>query len=605
MKRFRLILQGSGLLLIITVIYLIYANRMALALMLMLGLAIIASAALLFIAAFRYYLSEPTEDTPPAVSVKRTETINVSLLWILSIIGLAVIVRLLCWAVPGAGFKQATTAGTDDGKIKITLLQINDVYEITALDSGRSGGLARVATLRKRLEKDNPNTFTLLAGDFISPSAIGTLKYDDMRMAGRQMIEVLNATGVDLVTFGNHEFDRTQPELQKCIDTSTFDWVSSNIKPLYSSGKFIKNRNGIREEIPSVYIKRFTDEDGTAVSVGFIGLTIKSSAGTDYVFYEDFLAGAGKAIRELQGKCDFIIALTHLSLDEDKLLAKKFPGLKMIIGGHEHTASRDTIGDVLIMKADANAKSAFKHFLEYNTATRTLSIKSDLQMITDATVNDPAVQAVVELWNARSTDLLRKEKGREPCEVVATLTATFDGTEKSVRYKRTNLTTAISETMMAFAKDNGLSADCALYNSGSLRLDDSLKGTVTYYDLFRLLPYPTTIRMDTLKGEVIRRLLNISWNNKGDGCFLQHANISGDSSRWKINSEDIDPNKDYRVVMNTYLAEGRQDKMEFLKDNKRWGKKTGDLLDLLGAYMKKRFNPRTDSTKRAMVIPCY
>src|SRR5689334_17823813 len=64
-----------------------------------------------------------------------------------------------------------------DDKIKITILQINDVYEIVPLDKGHSGGLARVARVCKDLRSKNNGTFiSVLAGDFLSPSAIGTLK---------------------------------------------------------------------------------------------------------------------------------------------------------------------------------------------------------------------------------------------------------------------------------------------------------------------------------------------------------------------------------------------------------------------------------------------
>ena len=49
----------------------------------------------------------------------------------------------------------------DDGKISFTFLQVNDVYEIAPLAGGKEGGMARVATLKKQLLKENPNTFTL------------------------------------------------------------------------------------------------------------------------------------------------------------------------------------------------------------------------------------------------------------------------------------------------------------------------------------------------------------------------------------------------------------------------------------------------------------
>lgn len=503
--------------------------------------------------------------------------------------------------------RQPGKAVNQDEKISITLLQLNDVYEISPLDSGRVGGLARLATLRKSLLKDNPNTFTLLAGDFISPSAIATLQYDDLRMAGRQMVQVLNATGIDLVTFGNHEFDWNQFELQKCIDLSTFNWISANVKPLMASGRLVKRHNGRKEAIPSVYIKQFTDADGTTARIGFIGVTLETGAGKKYIEYEDYLLAAGEAMKELQGNCDFIIALTHLSIAQDIELAKRFPGLKMILGGHEHVNSDTTIGTVRILKADANAKTVYQHFLDYNATTHRLDIQSKLEYVTDKISNDAAVQAIVDDWNSKATELLTKQKKTQPCEVIARLPQTFDGTESSVRSRPTKLTLAIAESMMKFATDSGLSVDCALYNSGSIRLDDSLKGTITYYDLFRTLPYPTTIRVDTVKGSVLMRLLDIGSSKPGEGYFLQHdAGVNKSAGRWRIGESIIDENRFYNVVMNTYLSEGNQDMMQFMEsDNKRRGKKTADLLAVLKDYLKLKYPAGAVAGGRNRIIPCY
>src|SRR5258706_3817290 len=74
----------------------------------------------------------------------------------------------------------------------ITILQLNDVYQISPVDRGKRGGLARVATLQKSIREKSPNTLFLLAGDFISPSVASRL------FKGKQMIDTLNATGVDI-----------------------------------------------------------------------------------------------------------------------------------------------------------------------------------------------------------------------------------------------------------------------------------------------------------------------------------------------------------------------------------------------------------------------
>ena len=58
-----------------------------------------------------------------------------------------------------------------------TFLQMNDVYELKPLGGGKKGGLARVATIRKLLLQENPNTFTVISGDVVSPSALGIIEY--------------------------------------------------------------------------------------------------------------------------------------------------------------------------------------------------------------------------------------------------------------------------------------------------------------------------------------------------------------------------------------------------------------------------------------------
>ncbi|HKG97132.1 MAG TPA: hypothetical protein VKA97_04940, partial [Pyrinomonadaceae bacterium] len=54
--------------------------------------------------------------------------------------------------------------------VKVTLLQVNDVYQFAPVDQGTKGGLGRVMTLKKAIQQENPNTLFLMAGDTISPS---------------------------------------------------------------------------------------------------------------------------------------------------------------------------------------------------------------------------------------------------------------------------------------------------------------------------------------------------------------------------------------------------------------------------------------------------
>src|ERR1043165_2575707 len=110
-----------------------------------------------------------------------------------------------------------------DCNIRVTLLQVNDVYQFTPVDQGTRGGIGRVLTLRKSIQSENPNTLFLLAGDTISPSV------ESITYKGSQMIEAWNLAGLDYATFGNHEFDFGPEVLKERIKESRFKWIAANV----------------------------------------------------------------------------------------------------------------------------------------------------------------------------------------------------------------------------------------------------------------------------------------------------------------------------------------------------------------------------------------
>ena len=109
--------------------------------------------------------------------------------------------------------------------VKVTLLQVNDVYQFAPVDQGTKGGLGRVMTLKKAIQQENPNTLFLMAGDTISPSV------ESITYKGSQMIDAWNAVGIDYSVFGNHEFDIKLAELMARITQDVF-------KHLYDNGLF-------------------------------------------------------------------------------------------------------------------------------------------------------------------------------------------------------------------------------------------------------------------------------------------------------------------------------------------------------------------------------
>src|SRR5262245_44029438 len=169
------------------------------------------------------------------------------------------------------------------GVAEVVLLQLNDVYEITRPGKKDLGGLTRVAGLLKQLREKNPNTVSILAGDFFSPAALGTAVVDGEPLNGKQMVAVLNATKLDYATFGNHEFDIPHKDFLARLKESKFGYFSGNCTD--PAGKPFPGVEPYR-------VLTFKAKDGTEVRLALLGLTIETGAGKKGRYWRqaDYLA---------------------------------------------------------------------------------------------------------------------------------------------------------------------------------------------------------------------------------------------------------------------------------------------------------------------------
>ncbi len=442
--------------------------------------------------------------------------------------------------------------------VTATILQMNDVYEIMPLGGSGLGGLARVATLRKQLTAENPNTFTVLAGDVLSPSALSSARAGTGGGAlnGQQMVDIMNRLGLQYAVFGNHEFDLRKADFDQRMQESQFAWVSSNV-----FGADGAPFPGAKTNV----VLTATNSGGATLRIGMFGLTLDSN-NADYVSYKDPYETARAQVAALKGESDVIIALTHLAFAQDEQLAETVPGLSMILGGHEHlnmTAHRGP-DFTPIAKADSNAKSVYIHRLAYDTATKKLAIDSDIVEITDAIAEDPDVAGAVTGWRDKGFAAF-KASGIDPEKTVTTLTEMLDGREGPIRNGSTNLTEVLTSAMLeAFP-----GAQVSVFNSGSIRIDDTLgPGPITQYDVLRVLPYPGNLFLTTMKGSMLTRILVAGHDSsrRNAGAWLQAGGAAqAEDGSWTVGGRSIDSNADYAVVINDYLLNGNERGLEWIK----------------------------------------
>ncbi|MEM9929170.1 MAG: bifunctional metallophosphatase/5'-nucleotidase, partial [Bacteroidota bacterium] len=449
------------------------------------------------------------------------------------------------------------------GPIEFIVLQINDVYEIAPLEGGKAGGLARVATVRQELLQENPNVITVLAGDFLSPSFMGTMRYqneagESEKIAGLQMVETLNAMGLDYATLGNHEFDLKSLELlEKRFDKSTFKYTVCNAQAVEDGKARPFRQNGT--PIPEYLVHELITPSGENLRVGLLGVVLPFTQ-TDYVAYADVTSSFKATLAKLQAVSDMTIALTHQNMEEDEALAEAVPGVPLFIGGHEHEKLNRYVDGTIIAKADANAKTVYIHRVRYDRECGATTIRSVTRKIDDSIVEEPKTQSVVDKWNGKVYDLMRA-MGYDGQQEILTLTEPLVCKESLIRTSQTNYGQLTMDAIAAAVPG----ADFYALNSGSMRLDDNLFNVVTEYDILRTYPYGGSFVTVQLPGSAVKRLLDIGLNkNYGDGGYLQLKQVNLEDL--SINGKAVVDNETYQVVMPEFLAGGNEANLEFLKD---------------------------------------
>ncbi len=432
----------------------------------------------------------------------------------------------------------------NDGQyVQWTFLHLNDVYESLPLDNGRKGGLARVAYVRKLLKEENSNTYTILAGDLVSPSAIGLSQVNGTMLNGRQMIATMNVLGLDYMTFGNHEFDLSESQLLARMNESTFTWISSNVFQENSSQLFG----------PSIPYKILTID---TVRILFIGLTIDTNHPYVRIINQSSLVNYVQEFltKFPNGTYDVLVAITHLDLTVDTELVSRIPQIDLVLGGHEHEDYYYLRGIKYtpIYKADANAFTAYIHRCAFNLDTRKFRIYSTLTRITSEIPDEEKTAAVANYWfnlGIQGFEAL----GYEPKKVASCLPSNIelDGTSEAVRSRPTLLTIYICEGMLQLtAIDQTI---IGMINGGTVRIDDILRGTITQYDILRTLPFGNIVVALSVPGRLLAQVLTNGIALKGNGMFLIYTGVEtfDDGQTWLFNGTDISTSGLYYKVATT------------------------------------------------------
>ncbi|MBK9108911.1 MAG: 5'-nucleotidase C-terminal domain-containing protein [Saprospiraceae bacterium] len=249
----------------------------------------------------------------------------------------------------------------------------------------------------------------------------------------------------------------------------------------------------------------------------------------------------------------------------------------------------------MMTKADANAKTAYLHKVHFNTNKKSFTLKSELVKLDEHIVLDPEVQNLVTQWKSIEYKIIR-EMGFEPDEVLMKLSTPYDAREQTTRNNQCPFGELIAKSMLAAYSG----ADAAILNSGGIRVDDMLSGSLSQYDILRSLPYGGSVLLVSIKGSLLRNVLNVGEKNKGSGGYLQRYRLTQNSNdQWFVGTELLKDEAWYKLVINDFLMTGKEKGLDFLTrqnpeikilseaDPKDKNALTNDIRSVIIDYIKK------------------
>ena len=236
--------------------------------------------------------------------------------------------------VVGNSFAESIVSSREE--IKITILHTNDTHsQIDPLPTNDKyagkGGVARRATLVRKIRSENPNTLLIDAGDVCQ----GTPYFNFFK--GEVEYKAMSMIGYDAGTLGNHEFDNGVASLASALKFANFDIVSANYE--------------VKGTPLETIVKPYVVKTVSGIRVGLFGLGISpvsliDPANFKGVTYLDPITTAREVVNTLREKekCALVVCMSHLGYSEhprqgaviDTTVASQVDGIDFIASGHTH-----------------------------------------------------------------------------------------------------------------------------------------------------------------------------------------------------------------------------------------------------------------------------
>ena len=412
-----------------------------------------------------------------------------------------------------------TSAGDDASQQadfdNLVILHTNDVHGYCQA-SDDSLGIAAVAQLKDDYIAQGYDVLLLDAGDVLQGNLFANYSQ------GEVITELMDASGYDAMTLGNHEFDYDADLLQERIEAFSFPVVCANVT-VDATGELFTSPNTVLET-PS----------GT--KVGVFGLDTpetkeksapKNTKGLSFAEGDDLYAVAQQQIDDLRSQgCDLIICLGHLGEAEGSQpntaadVVSNTTGIDLFIDGHDHQVENTVIADkdgndVLVVETGC-------YFANIGVITHNDGAWTESLVAVGSYDGQNAY--IADRVNAIAADI-----DSHMDELVATTSFALDGDRyPGNRDRETNLGDLIADSMVWEASTTASSApDAAILNGGGVRAGIDA-GDITLEDVCNVLPFNNQLCTIKVTGAQLLEALEAGTQDTPDemGSFPQVSGIT-------------------------------------------------------------------------------
>lgn len=412
-----------------------------------------------------------------------------------------------------------------------TILYTNDVHgyinnKVKDGDEEVDGlSYANVKAMKDDYIKEGKNVLLVDDGDHSQGTAYSALEN------GEGMIKLMNATGYDIATIGNHEFDYGQYQAFHLTDLADFDYVSCNF---YNTSD------------NSLVFKPYKVLEAGDLKIAFIGITTpetitKSSPAyfqdeSGNYIYGIYAGSDGKelydavqsAIDDASKEADVLIALGHLGCEEGSSpytsteVIENTTGLDAFIDGHSHTKIegdhvKDKDGNDVIL---TQTQSYLAYIGQMDITVTDGEVSISTQLVDHYDRQDETVKemqnTIIETVDEQLDQSIAKES--VPFYILDPETG-----ERIVRKTETNLGDLTADAFYwYFNEEKGMTCDIAINNAGGIR-QDFPDGILTYRDCKSLMPFGNVICMVEATGQQLLDALEFSIRKLPDESSILHC----------------------------------------------------------------------------------